>query len=269
MAEMGHDATFRALHAEGSLLILPNAWDAGSARVIASCGARAIATSSAAVAWAHGVADGERLSRELLFADVAEIARAMRVPVTADIETGFSRDADGVADTIARVLEAGAVGVNLEDGKSPPEELAARIAAARRAAAKAGVELFVNARCDVYLARLAPPERAVEETLRRAAIYRDAGADGLFVPYLKSPEEIRAVVAAAKLPVNVLVTPGLPAIPELRALGVRRVSAGSHVAAAAMGAIRRAATAMLGDGTYGALLDGQIPYAELQTLFST
>jgi 2-methylisocitrate lyase-like PEP mutase family enzyme len=268
MVGMKPDATFRALHGEGQLLILPNAWDAGSARLIESLGARAVATSSAAVAWAHGLPDGEKLDRDTLLAAVAAMARAVRVPLSADVETGFARDAEGVADTIARVIDAGAVGVNLEDGSGAPEELARRIAVARRAAGRAGVELYINARTDVYLARLAPPERAAAETLRRAALYREAGADGLFVPYLKLPAEIAEVARGCGMPLNLLTVPGLAPAAELRALGVRRISAGSHVASAAWGTARRAAVEMLEQGTYGAAFADQMTYADMNKLMA-
>jgi 2-methylisocitrate lyase-like PEP mutase family enzyme len=260
------DKQFHAMHAGGPLLVLPNAWDAGSARVIETSGARAIATSSAAVSWAHGYPDGQHFAGDALVRAVAEIARVIRVPLSVDVEAGYSADAEGVAAPIAAVIDAGAVGINLEDGASPDELLAAKIAVAKRVGARAGIDLFVNARTDVYLKRLVPAERAVEETLRRAQRYRDAGCDGLFVPGVTAADDIRAIAAGAQLPLNVLVVPGLPPVDELGRLGVRRLSAGEAVCRVALTAARRSVTELLETGRYGAF-DDTMSYAETNRLF--
>src|SRR5580704_7403795 len=145
---------FRALHATGKLLILPNAWDAGSARLAEDCGAKAIATSSAAVCWAHGYADGETMPTAILLAAVAEIVRVVNVPVSVDSEAGFSSDPEAVADFVMALARAGAVGINLEDGTAPPDLLAAKIAAIKNACEREGMDVFVNARTDVVLKKL-------------------------------------------------------------------------------------------------------------------
>jgi 2-methylisocitrate lyase-like PEP mutase family enzyme len=238
-------ATFRALHAPGALLVLPNAWDAGSARAVEEAGAPAIATTSAGLAWAHGWPDGGALPPAVVAAAVAEIVRVVRVPVSADVEDGYA----DAADTVARVLDAGAVGVNLEDGTASPDVLCAKIAAVKAAAARGGHDLFVNARIDVVLRRLAEGAAAVDEVARRVARYRDAGADGVFVPALIDGDAIRTIVAAASpLPLNVLAVPGLPEVATLRALGVRRLSAGAGVARAALATAHRMAAAFLAAG---------------------
>lgn len=259
---MTHAAAFRLLHQDG-LLILANAWDAASARLVESLGARAIATTSAGVAWAHGYADGDLLPVPLLLTTVTDIARVIRVPLTVDCEGGYSSDPVAVAETIASVVRAGAVGINLEDGSSPPDLLCAKVAAIKRVL---GDGVFVNARTDVYLRSLAPPGGRVAETLARAERYRSAGADGLFVPGVVDREEIRAITAGAGLPVNVLVRAGLPRAPELKALGVRRLSAGSDLAEAALGRVRSLAAAFLEDGASEPLTEGAIPYPDLQAL---
>jgi 2-methylisocitrate lyase-like PEP mutase family enzyme len=256
---------FRRLHQDG-LLILANAWDAGSARLVESLGAKAIATTSAGVAWAHGYADGDLLPVPLLLATVADIARVIQVPLTIDCEGGYSSDPEAVAETVAAVVRAGAVGINIEDGSSAPDLLCAKIERIKRALAGIGADAFVNARTDVYLRGLVPPGQRVAETLARAARYRAAGADGLFVPYLADRAEIRAITAGAGLPVNVLVRPGLPHAAELLSLGVRRLSAGSDVAEAALGRIRTLVTAFLADGASEPLSEGAIPYPEVQAL---
>ncbi len=232
MSNRNKAAIFRQLHHAPQPLVLPNAWDAGSARLIESLGAKAIATTSAGVAWAHGYADGHHLPAHLLAATVAKIVRVVNVPVSTDVEGGYSEDLDEVEQTISRVIDAGAVGINIEDGTGSVDQLCHKIERAHRAADRAGVALFVNARTDVYLHSLAPEEIRVEETLNRASRYRGAGADGLFVPAVVTAEEIRAIVAGTPLPLNVLAWRNLPDLDELRELGVKRLSAGSGIARA-------------------------------------
>ncbi|MEU1403099.1 isocitrate lyase/phosphoenolpyruvate mutase family protein [Streptomyces sp. NPDC005728] len=262
---------FRALHVPGRPLVLPNAWDPVSAAVVAEAGAPAVATTSAGLAWALGTADGDRLERDRALAAVARIVAAVRVPVSADIEGGYAADADGVADTVRAVIAAGAVGVNIEDARHeaggeplrPVAEQAQRIAAARAAAEEAGVPLFVNARIDTFLRGAA----GVDLTLERAAAFLAAGADGVFVPGAVDPETVKALVAGIDGPLNVMVGPGAPAVAELAALGVARISAGSGLAQAAHALVRRAARELLREGTYGGLAGGY-DYGELNALFT-
>jgi 2-methylisocitrate lyase-like PEP mutase family enzyme len=261
-------ARFRQLHHTTTPLLLPNAWDAGSARVIESCGAQAIATTSAGLAWSRGYADGGALPASVLIAAVTEIARLLSVPLSVDMESGYASELDAIAENAFALASAGAVGINLEDGTERPEVLCQRIAATKRGAARAGVDLFVNARTDVYLKALTPPGGAVEEILSRGRKYREAGADGLFVPGIADPASIRQVVAGIPLPVNVLVWPGLPSVSELGKLGVRRVSAGSGISSAVHGLTRRAARQFLQGEGYDAMLDGAMSYPELNALFT-
>jgi len=244
---------FRAAHAPGNLIVLPNAWDVASARIAEECGASAIATSSAAVAWAHGYPDGEKLTKETLLALVAGIVRVVKVPVSADSEAGFSSDPAEAAAFVSALARAGCVGVNLEDGTSPPALLAAKIEAIKTLCARENLDVFVNARTDIYLKSLVPAERALEETLVRGSLYRDAGADGLFVPALVDTGAMRTIADAIPLPLNVLIWPKLPAVAALKEAGVRRASAGAGTARAAYGALRRAALGMLESGSYDAM----------------
>ena len=261
--------TFRRLHAPDELLILPNAWDAASARLVEACGARAIATTSAGVAWAHGRPDGNALAPDVLVSAVAEIVRAVRVPVTVDVEAGYSDDPAAVARVVAAVIDAGAVGINLEDGAGPPELLCAKIAAVRTAAVRAGGDLFVNARTDVFLRGLVLPERAVEETIARGRRYVDAGCDGLFVPYLQVAGDARRIAHGIEpAPLNVMAVPGLPDASELRTWGVRRLSAGSALASAAFGLVRRLAGTFLRDGRSDPLFEAPAPYGEMNALLA-
>jgi 2-methylisocitrate lyase-like PEP mutase family enzyme len=261
--------TFRELHAPGGLLILPNAWDAASARLVEDCGAAAIATTSAGLAWARGYPDGNALPPSVLAAAVAEITRVVRIPVSADVEGGYAHEPAAVAEVVAAVIDAGAVGINLEDGAEPPDLLCAKIAAARNAAARAGVDLFVNARIDVYLRRLVAAERAVEETVARAARYRAAGCDGVFAPFLTAGADARSVVAAvAPLPVNLLAAPGLAPAAELQTWGVRRLSAGSAIAAAALGLTQNLTKGFLEYGRSEALFGASIEYGKMNALLA-
>jgi 2-methylisocitrate lyase-like PEP mutase family enzyme len=270
--------TFRRLHQPdaGRILVLPNAWDAMSARVIEDAGARAIATTSAGVAWALGRTDGEGLTRDQMVNAVERITRVVRVPVTADVERGYGDGTPAdVAETVRRVIAAGAVGINLED--APGRDGAAlmevdaqveRIAAAREAAADEGVELYINARIDPFLAQAGAPEGRFDETVRRAQAYVAAGADGVFVPGVADAETIRALAAVVGAPLNVMAGRGAgPAIAELQALGVARVSIGPALTLAVMAQIRRAATEVLEQGTYSAM-QGGLTFPEANALFS-
>ena len=246
-------AEFRALHSGPGILVLPNAWDAASAALMADAGAKAVATSSAAVAWAHGYADGDALPTEKLVATISEIARVLPAPLTADIEGGYSDDLETLARTVAAVIDAGAVGINLEDGRRDPELHARKVEAARKAADRRGVKLFINARTDVFLKRLLEGEAALEEALRRAELYRAAGADGIFVPFANDPQLIATLAGAIALPLNIMGWAGVPKASELQALGVRRLSSATHLFRAAFAPLKQAIDAYLRDGDPTAL----------------
>lgn len=264
---------FRRLHRsqDGAILVLPNAWDALSARVIEHAGARAVATTSAGVSWALGRPDGEGVTRIEMVDAVRRIVGVVQVPVTADIESGYgSRSPEDVAETVRAVLDAGAVGVNLEDAPGPrgeplmrPEAHAARIAAARAAG---GPELFINARVDVYLKQVGAEPGRLDETVRRARAYVAAGADGVFVPGVVDAATIGRLAEAIDAPLNVMAAPGAPSVGELARLGVARVSVGPAIPRAVMTVIRHAARELLSAGTYGSLADG-IPFSEANGLF--
>ncbi|MGW0816337.1 isocitrate lyase/PEP mutase family protein [Streptomyces viridiviolaceus] len=260
---------FRSLHVPGAPLVLPNAWDAVTARLVEDAGAAAVATTSAGLVWALGAADGDRLERGAALAAVARVTAAVGVPVSADIEGGYAADPAGVADTVRAVLAVGAVGVNIEDARyddggaplRPVAEQAERLAAAREAADAEGVPLFVNARIDTFLRGAG----GVDLTLERAAAYRAAGADGIFVPGAVDPGTVKELAAGVDGPLNVMAGPGAPPVAELAALGVARVSVGSGIAQAAHALVRRAARELLEEGTYASLTGG-LDYGELNTL---
>jgi 2-methylisocitrate lyase-like PEP mutase family enzyme len=268
---------FRRLHVPGAdpILVLPNAWDAMSARLVEEAGARAIATTSAGISWALGYPDGQGAPREAMLAAVRRIVEAVRVPVTADVESGYGAGTpEDVAETARGVLAAGAVGLNLEDapgqGGAPLLGAAAnaeRIAAARAAARAAGADLFVNARIDTYLRKAGDEAGRFDETVRRARAYVEAGADGVFVPLAPDADTVRRLAAAVGAPLNVIAGPGSPPVAELRALGVARVSVGPGLARSVMAHVRRAAAELLGPGTYAALAE-QVPSPEANALFA-
>lgn len=260
---------FHALHRGPDLLILANAWDGGSARLIESLGARAIATTSAGVAWSHGYPDGDALPVPLVLATAAAIARVIRVPLTMDIEAGYSDDPEAVGRLAAQLIEAGVVGINLEDGSKPPDLLCAKIARIRRVAGELGVDLFVNARTDVYLRGLVPEPDRLAEARTRAARYSGAGASGVFVPGLVEPSAIAAIAGAIDLPLNLLAWPGLPSAAELVRLGVRRLSAGSAIAQGALTHARGLAAAFLRDGQREVPADGAITHRDMNALIAS
>src|ERR1700741_3858961 len=201
---------FRAMHRGGKILVLPNAWDVASARIFENAGFGAIATTSAGVAFTLGYPDGEKISCEEMLARVARIARAVKVPVSADLEAGYGQRPEDAARAAREAIEAGAVGMNLEDGTDdgthPLAELSLqleRIRAVREAALKTGVLLVLNARTDVYLAKVGDSAKRYDETVRRLVAFRDAGADCVFAPGLTHAETIRQIVQDVKCPVNI------------------------------------------------------------------
>lgn len=217
-------AEFLAQHQTDAPLLIANAWDAASTVLWQHAGAAAIGTSSAALAWACGYPDGGPLDTDALLHKVDEIVRVASVPVSIDIEDGYSEDADAVAALVRQVAETGAVGINIEDGNAEPALLVAKIKAIRRALGT--TPLFINARTDVYLRGMANGDTAVAMTLERLQQYADAGADGAFVPGISQIDEIAAVAAPRRLPLNVMTVPGLSPLAALQAAGVRRISAG-------------------------------------------
>lgn len=265
---------FHALHAPGELLLLPNAWDALSASIFAQAGFPAVATTSSGVANALGYPDGERAPRDEVVAAVRRIAAAVDVPVSADLEAGFGTSAAEVGETVRRVAAAGAVGLNLEDVVHPEPRLydlpeaVERVRAARRAAQAEGVALFLNARTDVYLLEIGAPETRLDEALRRARAFAEAGADGMFVPGVADAETIRALTAGTGLPLNVMSSAALPPRAELRALGVRRVSLGPRAASATMGYLRALARGLREADAFIPDMDGAMSYDEMNELFA-
>jgi 2-methylisocitrate lyase-like PEP mutase family enzyme len=256
---------FRSLH-QGSTLILPNAWDVASARVVQQAGFPAIATTSAGIAFTLGYPDGQRISRQEMLAVVARIAKAVKLPVTADVEAGYGDRPEDAARTARDVLAAGAVGMNLEDATGDPHrplfDLTVQV---ERIRAVRELPIVLNARTDVYLLEIGKPEKRYDEALHRLAAFRDAGADCVFVPGLRDSVTIGRFVKDLQCPLNILVGPGSSTVPELRKLGVARVGVGSAAMRATLGLLQRIAAELRDAGTY-ATLEGGIPFADVNRM---
>jgi 2-methylisocitrate lyase-like PEP mutase family enzyme len=258
---------FRALHAGPAILVLPNAWDVASARIYEDAGFPAVATSSAGLANALGFRDGNELDVDLHLATLERIVRALDVPLSADVESGYAADASGLAAFVTRLAATGVAGYNLEDTVAerdiyPLDEARARVAAARAAAP----DLFLNARTDVYLAGIGPESARFDATVERLRAFADAGADGVFVPGVSDAETIARIAAATPLPLNVLAGPNTPDAPALQQLGVRRVSVGSWPMRRTLGVLREIARELREAGTFSFTREAIVTYAEANAL---
>jgi 2-methylisocitrate lyase-like PEP mutase family enzyme len=246
---------FRRLHEGPDLLVLCNTSDVASSRLVVEAGFPAVATSSAGVAWLLGYPDGEKIGRAEMLDMVRRIAAGVPVPVTADMEAAYGTRPEDVAETVRLTIAAGAVGINVEDAVKSQSDLldfklaVERIRAARQAADAAGVPMVVNARTDGYL-RGGKGAECFKETVRRANAFRAAGADCLFVPGVRDAETIGALCKEIDGPVNILAAAPSPPLPEMKRLGVRRVSIGGLLSLAAGTLVRRAAQELKGPGTY-------------------
>lgn len=263
---------FRQLHRGPGMLILPNAWDVASARIFEDAGFPAIATTSAGIAFSLGYPDGQRIRRDEMMARIQRIARAVHVPVTADVEAGYGSSPEDAAVTTRELIQAGVAGMNLEDAsgrRDQPlldlESAIAKIKAARESAMQMHAQIVVNARTDVYLLPGGNPDADYSEALRRLVAFRDAGADCVFAPGLKDAETIGRLAKAVECPLNILAGPGTPSIPELERLGVARVSLGSGPMRATLGLLRKMAEELKATGTYSAL-EGAVPYADVNKM---
>lgn len=256
---------FKDMHASG-IFLMPNCWDAASAAIFASVGFEAIATASAAIAWVHGKPDGENISKDEMIAAIGRIVATVDVPVTADIERGYGETAQDLADTVWRVITAGAVGINIEDrlrdgSLRPARDMAERIAAARGAGQSLNTDLVINARPDVYLAGQAGSE-AFDETVRRAKLYLEAGADCIYV-IGAAGEEIAKLASAIPGPMNVLGSDHtMPSLDELGAMGVRRVSMGPRLMQRALADLEKAALRLRESGEFS-VLEGMLASADV------
>ncbi|HKF25652.1 MAG TPA: isocitrate lyase/phosphoenolpyruvate mutase family protein [Candidatus Acidoferrum sp.] len=266
-------ALLKKLHQGPKILVLANAWDVISARIVEEIGFPAVATTSAGVAATLGYPDGQRVSREEMLEVVGRIARAVEVPVTADLEAGYGTTPSQMADTARALIAAGAVGLNLEDMTGDEETSQVdtalqmeKIQAIQEAAAAAGVPLVLNARTDIYLMPIGPPETRLERTIERLGAYATAGADCVFAPGVREPQTIAKLVAGCKVPLNILMMPGGPSLDELERIGVARASIGSGLMRATLGRARSLARAMFERRDDQSLFAETVPYAEVNRL---
>lgn len=260
---------FRNLHHGDRPLVILNAWDAGSARIFERAGAAAIATTSSGVAWTRAYPDGQKMPLEQLAAAVREIADAVEVPLSVDLETGFAARPEEVARGAEAMLEAGAIGINLEDGADAPELLAEKIRAVREMAAARAIPIFINARTDLFLRAIGDPATRVEAALQRFALYQSAGADGAFAIGLADQATIARLAQACPLPLNVMIQHDSPSLAELASAGVRRITIGGHATAAALSLVDRIARAILERGDFNPLFENQpLIYPVLNQMFA-
>jgi len=266
---------FHQLHDRSRILVLPNAWDVISALLVQEAGFPAIATTSAGVAWMLGYADGQHIRREEMLDIVRRIARSVAVPVTADMEAGYGNTPEDAAKTARGVVEAGTVGLNLEDSahtaNQPLVDVSLhveKIKAVREVAASTGVPLVLNARTDVYLANVGDPAERFAHAVRRANAYRQAGADCLFVPGVRDADTIGKLVKEINGPVNILAGPGAPSAPELAKLGVARMSIGGALMRASLTHVKRLVADLHATGEHRALTEGVITHVDVNNLLA-
>lgn len=262
----------RQLHFGAEPLVLVNVWDIASARVIEQAGFPAIATTSAGIAFAHGFPDGQKIHPDMMMAAIAQIANAVHVPVTADVEAGYGDTPESASHTARNVIFGGAVGMNFEDATGDPERPLAdlslqleRIRAIRETTENHDVTLVLNARTDVYLLQVGEARRRYDQTLNRLSAFRDAGADCVFAPGLRDAPTIGRLVKDVNCPLNILASPGGPSAGELTALGVKRISLGSGPMRSSLGLLRRLAEEVKTAGTY-TNMSGAPSHAEMNEL---
>lgn len=266
-------ALLKKLHKGARILVLANAWDPISARIVEEIGFPAVATTSAGVAATLGYPDGQRVSRDEMLEVVGRVARAVQVPVTADMEAGYGTTPKALAETALALIAAGAVGLNLEDVTGDDESSHVevqlqleKIRAIRDASAAAGVPLVINARTDVYLMPIGPAETRFERTVDRLRAYAKAGADCVFAPAVKDAQTIAKLVKAVEAPLNILLMPGAPNLNELEKLGVARASIGSGLMRASLGTARNVAKTLFDRHDSDAIFSDAVPYAEVNRL---
>jgi 2-methylisocitrate lyase-like PEP mutase family enzyme len=265
---------FRALHRGPRLLLMANAWDAITARLFEAEGFAAVATTSGGVSWSLGYPDGEAAPWDEVVGQTARIARAVAVPVTADIEAGFGETPEAVGRSIGDIIRSGAVGVNLEDGLrsgTPPirsvEDATARIRAAREAARAAGVPIVINARTDVYLKNIGDEQSRFDEAVARGRAYLAAGADCFYPITLRDTSTIGRLVQALNAPININVRAGYPSVAELETLGVARVTTATQITLMALAATLQVARDIKTTGGFDAI-NPAIGHPEMQQLLA-
>lgn len=264
-----------ALHHNGKILVLPNIWDPLGAALLESLGYSAVATASASIAFSNGYADGENISFKDLLEILKKIVRSVKIPVTADIESGYATNMSMLSKNMKRLIDAGISGINIEDSDHSDNNITSvitqckKISSIRNTASKMGVPLFINARTDIYLrAHNLSAEEKLAETIRRGNAYKDAGADGFYPIFLKEKESMKSIVKEVGLPVNILLLPGIPDFEILKTIGIARVSLGPGFLKTAINAMKNIAEKLLRYEAMQEVSDNPITTAYLNTLVS-
>jgi 2-methylisocitrate lyase-like PEP mutase family enzyme len=267
---------FHRFHHEAPLLVLPNVWDAASARIVAQAGFCAIATTSSGVAASLGYSDGQHISRDMLIEAIARITRVVECPVTADIEAGYGNSIEEVLQTVKAVITTGVVGINIEDSLKQQEKALVDVSyqvelikALRGLATSMDVPFVINARVDVFLLAIGESENRFEHAVQRANAYLQAGADCIYPIGILDGNMIANLVKAINGPINILGGPPAPTLPELAQLGVARVSLAGGLMRSVLGHLRRIADELLEHGTYARMNSKALSSSEFRSLFTT
>lgn len=275
MTQRDRAESFREMHQHPPIIRLCTIWDAASARVVEMAGARALATGSAGMDAALGYPDGELAPLDEILWAVKRIVDRVDIPVTADIVAGYGKTPDEVAETARKLLATGAIGCNFEDSTGEGggklftlDEQVARIQAVRKVAEEAGVPFVLNARTDALVSSQIPEEERLDEAIRRANAYREAGSDCSLVLGASKAEVISRVLKEVDGPLNVLANPASPPASELEAMGVARLSVGGGPMFATLGLTQRIAEELFGDGTYNAIREFALPRADVMAMYS-
>ncbi|HLI50869.1 MAG TPA: isocitrate lyase/phosphoenolpyruvate mutase family protein [Thermomicrobiaceae bacterium] len=266
---------FREMHRQPPIIRLCTIWDAASARIVEMAGAKAIATGSAGMDAALGYPDGELAPLDEVLWAVKRIVDRVDIPVTADIVAGYGKTPGEVAETARKLLATGAIGCNFEDSTGEGggklftlDEQVARIKAVRKVADGAGIPFVLNARTDAFFSSQIPEDQRLDEAIRRANAYREAGSDCSLVLGARTPETIQRILNEVDGPLNVLASPASPTVPELEAMGVARVSVGGGPMFATLGLTRRIAGELFSDGTYDLIRDFALPRADIMSMYA-
>jgi 2-methylisocitrate lyase-like PEP mutase family enzyme len=265
---------FRSFHTDPSMLVLPNAWDAASARVYELAGFPAVATTSSGVAAVYGRRDGQLISREELVATTTSMAKSVACPVSVDAESGYGRNTTEVVETVRAIIEAGAVGINIEDSsKGAGESLVdveyqvELLQVLRQLGESLNIPFVINARVDVFILQAGEPGGRGEQAIKRGNAYLQAGADCIYPIGPSDKETVTTLVQGIQGPVNILVGPKSPTLPELASLGVARVSFGSALMRAALGQLRLISQELRAQGTYQHMSAGASALTNLDSLW--
>ena len=263
------------LHHNGKLLVLPNIWDPLGAALLESLGYAAVATASASIALSNGYQDGENIPFKELLEVLKKVVRSVQIPVTADIESGYTKSNAELKENIKMLLDVGIAGINFEDTNKDDKTIISieaqceKLSVIRNTASEMGVPLFINARTDVYLqANDLPDQEKLAETIRRGKAYKDAGADGFYPIFLKEETAMKSIVKEVGLPVNILILPGIPDFKELQDLGITRVSLGPGFLKIAINAMKNTAEKLLHNEGMQEVTDNPVTSAYLNTLVS-